>query len=133
MNYALLPPPPALRHLVKCFWTIESSPETVNPKQYYLMADGCPELLFQFNGGFTAFAHQRAQMRAQHAVSRSLALEPAFGFFGVRFYPFVIQQLLGMPASEVSDQILDFNDFFKQAGRDLSEQLLEAEDRKSVV
>jgi AraC-like DNA-binding protein len=127
MNYALLQPPPALRHLLKCFWTIESSPESFNPKQYYLMADGCPELLFQFKGGFTAFAGQRAQVRAQHAFSRSLALEPEFGFFGARFYPYAIQQLLGMPASEVTDEILDFNDLFKQAGRDLSEQLLEAE------
>jgi AraC-like DNA-binding protein len=136
MKYALLPPPPALRHLVKCFWTIESSPATVNPKQYYLMADGCPEILFQFKGGFTAFAQQKAQVRAQHACSRSLAMEPEFGFFGVRFYPFAIQQLLGMPASEVSDQILDFNDLFKQSGRDLCEKLLEeetAEERARLV
>jgi AraC-like DNA-binding protein len=126
MNYALLPPPPALRHLVKCFWTIESSPETSNPSQYYLMADGCPEILFQYKGGFTAYARDTAQVRVQHVASRSLALLPEFGFFGVRFYPHAIQQLLAMPASEVTDLMLDFNLLFKQAGRDLSEQLLGA-------
>jgi AraC-like DNA-binding protein len=126
MNYALLPPPIALRHLVKCFWTIESSPATSNPSQYYLMADGCPEILFQYKGGFTVYAGQTAQVRVQHTSSKSLALLPEFGFFGVRFYPHAIQQLLAMPACEVTDLMLDFNLLFKQAGRDLSEQLLEA-------
>jgi len=39
MKFALHTPPKSLYQLVKCFWTIESTPDFC-PNQYYLMADG---------------------------------------------------------------------------------------------
>lgn len=126
MNYSLIPPPRQLQHLVKCFWTIETVPGEFKPDKYYLMADACPEILFQYKGGFKLYAKEKAHVRVQHTVSKNLALENEFGFFGVRLFPHAIQQLLGMPATEATELILEFNYLFKQAGRDLTDKLLES-------
>jgi len=126
MNLQLTPPPRSVQHLVKCFWTIENAPGLFQPEQYYLMADGCPEILFQYKGGFRQYAKEKAHVRMPHTFSKSLALEKEFGFFGVRLFPHTVQQLFGMPASEVTELILEFDLLFRQGGRDLTDQLLEA-------
>jgi AraC-like DNA-binding protein len=126
MNFTLHTPPKSLHQLVKCFWTIESTPDFC-PSQYYLMADGSPEIIFQYKGGFRQYARERAHMRIQHVHSKSLLMDEGFGFFGVRLYPGTVQQLMGIPAYEMSELIVCFNTMFKQPGRDLTDQLLEAE------
>ena len=125
MNYGLLAPPRSLQKLVKCFWMIESSTDFC-PDKNYMMADGSPEIIFQYKGGFKVYAKQQGYFRTQHITSHHLALEKEFGFFGVRLFPGAVQHLMAIPAHELSGMILCLNTLFKQEGRDLTDQLLES-------
>jgi len=123
MNYAVFMPPASLKELVQCYWALESSESETTPKEYFLMADSCFEIIFQYNGGFQAYSKQSARMRFQHTVHDKFVVAKELGFFGVRLYPHAVSQLLQIPASEVVNLVFDFASLFKQDGRDLADQI----------
>jgi AraC-like DNA-binding protein len=109
MEYALFPPPEHLKHLIRSFWALESSPGGVLPKEYYSMADGSSELIFQYNGGFLEYNTMKVYLRAQHSQHKRLTLGKSIGLFGVRFYPHAIHQLFGIPADELTNKVCDID------------------------
>ncbi len=121
MNYTRFSPSKQLSELVQCFWALESNPHETTPGEYFLMADGCLEIIFQYSGGFKQYSKQSARIRFQHSTYNKFVVEKELGFFGVRLYPHVANQLFGMPANEVSNIVFDFPTLFKQKGRDLSD------------
>jgi AraC-like DNA-binding protein len=123
MTYSLYAPPYHLKDLVKCFWIVESTQNEILPKEYFLMADACPELVFQYNGGFPQYGKHHAYVRPQHTLNDRLLLGEKLGLFGVRLYPHALQQLLNMPGYEIVNTVQDFNDLFGQSSCDLSEQI----------
>jgi AraC-like DNA-binding protein len=127
MDYNIFPPPLHLKDLVQCFWTLESDPQITTPKEYFLMADSFPEIIFQYNEGFRAYSAQSARIRFQHSITEKFNVGKKVGFFGVRFYPHAVNQLLkNKPANEVVDHVFDFTDLFKQEGTDLADQIYNA-------
>lgn len=126
MNYKIFAPPFDLKDLVQCFWVLESNQDEATPKEYFLMADNYPEVIFQYNEGFQAYSAQSARMRFQHSIHNKFAVGNKVGFFGVRLYPHAVNQLLNMPASEVANQVFDFATLFKQDGADLADQVYNA-------
>lgn len=123
MEYQIIPPPVHLLELVQCFWTLESNPNEHTPRDYFLMADSCPEIIFQYNEGFQTYSAQSARMRFQHSVHGRFDVGKKLGFFGVRLHPHAVSQLLNIPASELVNQVFDFLTLFKQEGRDLADQV----------
>jgi AraC-like DNA-binding protein len=123
MNYALLAPPNHLKDLVKCFWMLESTRSEILPKEYFLMADACPELVFQFNGGFPEYRKFNAYMRSQHTLNKRIPVGEKLGLFGVRLYPHAVQQLLNIPSYEIINEVHDFDCLFGQSAKDISEQV----------
>jgi AraC-like DNA-binding protein len=123
MKYALYAPPNHLKDLVKCFWMVESTQNEILPKEYFLMADACPELVFQFNGGFSEYRKLNAYLRSQHILYNKLPVGEKLGLFGVRLFPHAIQQLLNIPTYEVINIVLDFDYLFGKHANDLSEQV----------
>jgi AraC-like DNA-binding protein len=127
MNYNIFPPPLHLKDLVQCFWTLESDPHGITPKEYFLMADSFPEIIFQYNEGFQAYSAQSARIRFQHSITDKFIVGRKVGFFGVRFYPHAVNQLLkNMPANEVVNHVFDFADSFGREGTDLADQVYSA-------
>jgi len=126
MDYRIFTPPEQLRDLVQCFWTLESDPDVPTPKDYFLMADSCPEIIFQYNEGFQAYSAQSARIRFQHSISNKFDVGNKVGFFGVRLYPHAVNQLLNMAAHEVVNHVSDFSALFKQDGADLADQIYSA-------
>jgi AraC-like DNA-binding protein len=126
MNYKIIAPPVHLQRLVQCFWVLESDPGEITPHDYFLMADSCPEIIFQYNEGFKNYSAQSARMRFQHSVYDKFEVGKKLGFFGVRLHPRAVSQLLNIPASEVVNHVFDFSDLFKQAGADLADQVYNA-------
>ncbi len=123
MEYKVFTPPLELRDLVQCFWALESTQNEVTPKDYFLMADSCPEIIFQYNEGFRSYSAQSARIRFQHSIHNRFTVGNKIGFFGVRLYPHAVSQLLKMPASEVVNDVFDFSALFKQHGTDLADQV----------
>ncbi|TWJ03183.1 AraC-like DNA-binding protein [Mucilaginibacter frigoritolerans] len=126
MDYKIFPPPLHLKDLVQCFWTLESNPDESVPKDYYLMADSCPEIIFQYNEGFQSYSAQSARIRFQHSIHGKFDVANKVGFFGVRLFPHAINQLLNIPADEVVNGVFDFSALFQQGGTDLADQVYSA-------
>jgi AraC-like DNA-binding protein len=123
MNYKILAPPMHLKGLVQCFWALESNQNETTPNDYFLMADSCPEIIFQYNEGFKTYSAQSARMRFQHSIYDRFDVGKKVGFFGVRLYPHAVTQLLKIPANEVVNHVFDFSDLFKQDGADLADRV----------
>jgi len=128
MKYKIIAPPVHLNSLVQCFWTLESSTDETTPRDYYLMADNCPEIIFQYNEGFKNYSVQSARMRFQHSVHSRFEVGNKIGFFGVRLHAHAVNQLLRMPATEVVNQVYDFADLFKPEGAELADRVYNAVD-----
>ena len=107
MNYRIFTPPPALKDLAECFWVLESNGDEVMPENYFLMADSCAEIIFQYNEGFKNYSSQSARMRFQHSVHAKFKVADNVGFFGVRLYPHAVNMLLNIPADEVANRVFD--------------------------
>ncbi|HZX59437.1 MAG TPA: helix-turn-helix domain-containing protein [Mucilaginibacter sp.] len=133
MEYKIIPPPKHLRELVQCFWTLDSSPNEPVPKDYFLMADSCPEIIFQYNEGFQSYSPQSARIRFQHSVHGKFDVASKVGFFGVRLFPHAVNQLLNIRADEVVNDVFDFSDLFKREGADLADQVYNAIDAPERV
>jgi AraC-like DNA-binding protein len=126
MNYQIFTPPDHLRDIVQCFWMLESDENAPVPENYFLMADSCPEIIFQYNEGFQAYSAQSARIRFQHSISDKFIVGRKVGFLGVRLYPHAVNQLLNMPANEVVNHVFDFSDVLRQDGTDLADQVYSA-------
>src|ERR1700753_4065557 len=87
MNYKIFTPPEQLRDIVQCFWTLESDPNIPTPENYFLMADSCPEIIFQYNEGFQAYSAQSARIRFQHSINDKFVVGEESRFFGSEIKP----------------------------------------------
>lgn len=90
------------------------------------MADSCLEFIFQYGGGFRAYAAESTRVRFQHSIYDQFNVGEKIGFFGVRLYPHAVSQLLGLPAGEAVNLVVDFATLFKQEGKDLSDRMYNA-------
>jgi AraC-like DNA-binding protein len=133
MDYKIISPPQHLKELVQCFWTLDSNSYKPVPKDYFLMADSCPEIIFQYNEGFQNYSSQSARFRFQHSIHGKFEVADKIGFFGVRLFPHAVNQLLNVPADEVVNDVFDFSALFKQDGADLADQVYSAIDTKERI
>jgi len=133
MNYKVFAPPTELKELVQCFWTLESEPGLPMPVTYHLMADNCPEIIFQYNGGFKGYATQSARIRFQHDVYDKFQVAENLGFFGLRLLPHAAGILMDIPAHEVVNHVFNFAEIFKQDGADLADKIYNARDIRERI
>lgn len=126
MNYGLYAPPQHLRGLVRYFWNYESSSADDMPSEYQAMADACPELIFQYNGGFLEHNNYMSYLRAPRSDSQVLHLGEHIGLFGVRLYPHAVRQLLGIPNSDLVNGSYELSHIFGSEYNFVNEQMFEA-------
>jgi AraC-like DNA-binding protein len=127
--YQTIEPPAHLKKYVNYFWQGEILPSEKKSFTHISTAATCPELLFYYKGGFSpannatftlggsAIFHGQTNLHADY-----LANEEA-GIFGVHFFPFALPALFSMPASELTNQMVDLNVLFGNAGAELQEQV----------
>jgi AraC-like DNA-binding protein len=126
MNYGLYSPPQHLRGLVRYFWNYESNASDHMPAVHTAMADCCPELIFQYGGGFHEYNNYITYLRAPRSASRELHLQEKMGLFAIRFYPHAIHQLLGIPNSELVNRSFEFTHIFGNRYAVINQQILDA-------
>ncbi len=108
ISYHTIPPPAILAPYVRYYWVLEGA----GAYTHRSMADGCAELLFHYHGVFnellpngtteSSFTCGLSGPSQQH---RRFAIGSSFGMFGVYLYPYAVYQLLGVPASAVSNHM----------------------------
>ncbi|MEO5980125.1 MAG: DUF6597 domain-containing transcriptional factor [Chryseolinea sp.] len=114
MYHRIFEPPERLKGLVKNFFVIESLSGDLIPKEYQSMADGYPEIIIEYNGGFDEYKNKRVYLRAQHSNPKRLHLGNSLGLFGIRFYPHAIQQLFNTDADEIVNRVINLNQIIRQ-------------------
>ncbi len=126
MNYGLYPAPQHLRGLVRYFWNFEYSLGDPLPSEHQAMADGCPEIIFQYDGGFLENKNFMSYLRAPRSDSKVLHLGDRMGLFAIRLYPHAIRQLVAIPNSELVNGSFELTHVFGNDYNYVNEQVLEA-------
>lgn len=127
MNYGLYAPPQHLRGLVRYFWNFECTRNDELPSEHQAMADGCPEIIFQYNGGFLENKNYMSYLRAPRSDSKVLRLGDRMGLFAIRLYPNAIRQLVKVPNSELVNGSFELTHIFGNKYSFVNEQMLEAQ------
>lgn len=131
MHYREYRPAPDLGRIVKCFWTLEGRAEAREPQP--IPPDGCAEIVLNLGDRFerrhpagTREIQPRrivvGQMQTP-VIARPLG---AVDLFGIRFWPAGARPLLRVPAGELRQRILPFDDVSASLNRDLGDPVAAA-------
>lgn len=122
MAYLEIPPPPALRAALVCFWAIdpEAGPPAAPERRVY--PDGCFDLVFDLEqGGCAAGAAAVGPMTRPILVPRGTRPH-----FGIRLRPGPASRLFGPPLAELRDAQLAAETLLGRGVTELGERLAAA-------
>lgn len=128
MKFGLFPTPEDLTDYVQHFWTLEG--EAGAPGTYRDLPDGCPEIIFQFEGGLAEFGRYNAKLVAQHKVYRDYKVDQKINLLGVRMFPYAFKVLLNTPANTQTDRVSTVNSVM---GDELPLKVSEATTREGQI
>lgn len=111
-----------------------------NPYVHRSMADGCAELLFHYNGIFDELVPDnsiessfQSGIGGQSQIVRRFIIKNNFGIFGAYLYPFALSQLFSLPATELSNQMLDLKTLMGEKADEINEKIMLVPDNRSRV
>jgi len=104
------------------------------------MPDGCIELIFNLADPFKRY-HAENKIEIQPAtllagqMQRYAMIAPtgSVKLFGIRFHPGGAYPFLQLPLSELTDQIINFENIVSRLGRELTEKIQTARSRRERV
>ncbi|MCX6315694.1 MAG: helix-turn-helix transcriptional regulator [Bacteroidetes bacterium] len=130
IRYQTIAPPPTLAHYVRFGWTLESD----SPYTHHSLADGCAELIFHYQG---IFDEMRGDITKEKSVvsglqgpacsHRQFSITSGFGMIGLYLYPFAINQLFGISAAALANQLPALSDLLGNEGKILEERIITAQ------
>lgn len=133
--YQQFAPPASLSKYIRFFWVFEMDGISgALPYIYRSMADSCGEMIFHYKGVFRKLTEEGSDtepfsmVHGQCRHFQRYETGDDFGIFGVYFYPFAARQLLGMPATELTNNKPDLQTVFGTGGRILEERMMLAKD-----
>jgi len=119
-GYAEYAPCAALRGHVACYWTLTGE----DAAGHRVLPDGCMDLLFDLSGAIGA-SHALIGTMSGAIVTSSVERER---LVGVRFRPGEAFAFVGVPAGELTDEIIPLGDALGRLAEALSDELLAAPD-----
>lgn len=141
MEYKEILPPPVLSNFVRHFWYIEYTNKLSVNIPFRLMADGFPNLLFQYKNQFKdsstlAYSFPGCLLLGHTHNFRSLVIDRAFGVFGVALFPYTPSLLYQFPGLAFANNIISSEDLFMPVDSYLEERVALAasnEDRIQIL
>ena len=105
--YFEIPPPPSLADLVECFWTRDLAPSDATDVGQRVLPDGCVDFIVEVGANPYPIA--------VGTMTRPLVLRSRtpHEFIGVRFKPGRAFAMLGIPASELTDDRVPLSDVWR--------------------
>lgn len=104
------------------------------------MADVCPEIIFHFQGRFEEVLENGKRelsfisgLSAPTNQTRKFQIDRGFGIFGIYLYPHTIPLLFGIPAIEMTNQMLGLDTIERTMGADLEDQIMNSTDDKTRI
>ncbi len=130
MNYLEKPPSPSLQRYLEAFWQIEAQQPFTNPTQEKILPDGCIEIIFNLADRFQRFhadgtieKQPRVLVVGQMRQHAAIAPTGRVQLFGIRFRPSGAFPFLRLPLHELTDQILDAAEIWRDFVNELEERL----------
>ena len=124
-------PSTALSNLVRHYLYVESN--TIATKTFRLFPDGNTGIVFSFKNRLisrVSSCHQGNQLPASFIYGpinnfKNIGCVDETSLLIVVFHPYGLHQLLGIPAHELIDEIINIEDHFGMAGAEVTERLVE--------
>ena len=126
MLFRQFQPSKELSGYIKCYWILECEYQPGLPER--ILPDGCTELIFHYGDSYSRLSEEGLTDQAKSLlvgqIKRAIQLQAngQTGMLGVRFYPWGLHALMGVPVSELTDQHIDARLIFKQLS-ELEEQV----------
>lgn len=127
MIYRTVLPSIKLKDYIRCFWFLESN----QPYTHYGMADVCPELVFHYKGQFDEIDKKGERkpsflsgINGPTNQTSKFVIDSGFSMFGIYFYPHAIPLLFGIPAKELTNQMVEIDLILKGIGANLEDQIM---------
>jgi len=136
MKYYTIKPTEKLADYVRYFWIFEGSATDNQPYIHRTLANGCPELLFHYQGTFNELINDKFQtsfitgIHGQTSQHRRFITKKEFGIFGAYLYPHAVSVLFGLPAIELTNQLPDLMSILKKSDKHIEEKILGAKDNE---
>lgn len=136
MRYLTIPPPPSLALYVRSFWVLEGEASPQTPYIYRSYADGCPELICHYKGGFNEITPNGTvssplfHLHGQSQHYRRFITTEDFNIFGAYLYPYALPLLFSIPSYEASNQTPDWVTLAHADGHCLEEQMMLADNNQ---
>lgn len=128
MYYQEFAPDPALATYVKYFWVLEDLSGGNLTKNFKIIPDGIPALIFQDNGNLFFEKNGRVMpdlyIYGQFKKHTEIKVQGNFRTIGVYLEPYALKSLFHMDAYEISDQNIPLEDIFPES---ILDQLLKAD------
>jgi AraC-like DNA-binding protein len=95
------------------------------------MADVCPELVFHYKGQFDEVDEKGERtpsflsgITGPTNQTSKFVIDSGFSMFGIYFYPHTIPLLFGIPAKELTNQMVEIDLILKGIGANLEDQIM---------
>lgn len=107
-NHREYPPPPTLKHAIKCIWTDKIEPDALT-STFDILPDGCAEIIFHFNGSCATATHRLPSPFVMGLLTEPVTLQAQgqLTILAIRCYPWAVFSLLGLPAGSDNIRIID--------------------------
>ena len=139
MDYCEHRPTGVISSIVKCFWSIGHNGNIDAPLETVL-PDGCPEIVFNLADRFQKIpVFGGIETQATTIISGQLRsriyIRPTgrVRLFGIRFQPFGAANYLGIPMSELTDQVLPLDSLVGDSGKEFECRIAEQNDFEGQV
>lgn len=105
MHYLEFEPHPLLRPHIVCYWTMQNGDA---PQTNTIFSDGCSDIIFNLgadvDGGDEIFRYGQRYLVGIMTRYKQIRVAPAAHLLGIRFKPFGISTLTGMPLKGTSNE-----------------------------
>ena len=104
-------PSPELRHIIECYWTVES--DQLLPERQKIIPDAFTELIFHFRDPYRIRLSTRWEMQGRSLlagqISKHFFLENTgkSGIFAVKLRPTAITHLFGIAMHELTNRVVE--------------------------
>jgi AraC-like DNA-binding protein len=140
IEYRTYQPQGILAHFIRYFWSLNVGVLEQEPFVHRALPDNCAELIFYCRGDLSIISREGQEGKTfpsgvfgQTQKFRQFKTSRDFHLFGVYLYPFAFKSLFAMPATDLSDGMIDSESLFGIDGKVLEEQVMLARDDERRV
>lgn len=140
MNYYTIKPTEKLADFVRFFWVFEGTASETQPYIHRTIANGCPEILFHYQGTFDELVYDNklksSFLTGIHGPTnqyRRFIIKEQFGIFGVYLYPYALSALFNIPAIEFTNELPHLFSILKNSDTTIEERMFSAPNNNERV